>query len=789
MNDKNEIHRIDGRARTIRELLDGAHYTIDFYQREYAWKTRQVQELIDDLSGKFLDYYEEGHARENVEGYGHYFLGSIVISHKNSKRYIVDGQQRLTTLTLLLIHLYHLGRERSDVDPIETLIFSKKFGKRSFNIDVEERNACLDKLFTGERFDASGSTESVQNMTARYEDIQSYFPEELSGKALPYFVDWIRESVHIVEIEAYSDEDAYTIFETMNDRGLSLSLPEMLKGYILANIRKEGDQRRVNAIWKSHMQKFKELGGEEDVDFFKNWFRGRYAETARMIEKGAENKDYERIGSEFHRWVRDQKDLLGLTDSNAFIQFVERDLDFYARQTLRIRKAAQELTEGLEAVRFNEDRQFTSQTQVLLAVLDPSDSKEEIDTKLALVANYLDIWLARRAWNFRDTSQSTVRYAIFALCKKLRGKNATDISMALKADLEENDQYTFAKNPNLRMHQQNRRQIRHILARLTYWVDEQCGVATHFEDLISKGKSKPFEIEHIWPNHPERYSKLFAHPSEFDRGRNRLGGLVLLQRGPNQALGDLPYEEKRDAYVSQGQSLLTRSLHSLAYEKNPAFRQFIERTGLEFESIEHFGQEQQDDRQELYLRIAEWVWNPSRLDLDGEKPPQPEPIVEPDDDDGDAFQVNKEERRQKRSEFWQQVIDESGRSKGIHAHLSAGPFHWLGYREEGFWWCFVVSKNTARCELVMSTFGSDLNKAVFDEIANSRSEIHAAFGGSLEWNRSETQKQSKVFVSLEGGWQEKEAWPRLVPEMIKTMARLYASLQRPAVAAKKKIVG
>ena len=89
---------IDGRARTVRELLDKGKYAIDFYQREYAWQERQVRELIDDLTGKFLDSYESGHSRDEVEGYGHYFLGSIIISHKRGQRFVVDGQQRMTSL-------------------------------------------------------------------------------------------------------------------------------------------------------------------------------------------------------------------------------------------------------------------------------------------------------------------------------------------------------------------------------------------------------------------------------------------------------------------------------------------------------------------------------------------------------------------------------------------------------------------------------------------------------------------------------------------------------------------
>ena len=52
-----------------------------------AWQERQVRELMDDLTGKFLDSHEPGHSRHEVEGYGHYFLGSIVISHKRGQRY------------------------------------------------------------------------------------------------------------------------------------------------------------------------------------------------------------------------------------------------------------------------------------------------------------------------------------------------------------------------------------------------------------------------------------------------------------------------------------------------------------------------------------------------------------------------------------------------------------------------------------------------------------------------------------------------------------------------------
>ena len=86
------MREILGEARTIRELLSGAKYSIDnSYQREYRWQNKQVAELIDDLTGRFREDYEPGHAREAVGKYGHYFLGSIIISHKNGQNLLIGN--------------------------------------------------------------------------------------------------------------------------------------------------------------------------------------------------------------------------------------------------------------------------------------------------------------------------------------------------------------------------------------------------------------------------------------------------------------------------------------------------------------------------------------------------------------------------------------------------------------------------------------------------------------------------------------------------------------------------
>ena len=89
-----------------------------------------MSELIDDLTGRFQADYEEGHAREKVEEYGHYFLGSIIISHKDGQNFIIDGQQRLTTLTLLLIYLHNLQKNPWGHATLESLRFEPSHRNR-----------------------------------------------------------------------------------------------------------------------------------------------------------------------------------------------------------------------------------------------------------------------------------------------------------------------------------------------------------------------------------------------------------------------------------------------------------------------------------------------------------------------------------------------------------------------------------------------------------------------------------------------------------------------------------
>jgi hypothetical protein len=146
---------------------------------------------------------------------------------------------------------------------------------------------------------------------------------------------------------------------------------------------------------------------------------------------------------------------------------------------------------------------------------------------------------------------------------------------------------------------------------MTDYVETRSGMASRYAEYVQRGK-KGYEIEHIWADHPERHTDEFAHPSEFQEYRNRIGGLLLLPKSFNASYGDLPYAEKREHYV--GQNLLARSLHENAYDHNPGFLRFIKQSGLPFRPHAQFKKVDLDARQALYQKLAERIWDPAVLD-------------------------------------------------------------------------------------------------------------------------------------------------------------------------------
>lgn len=602
--------RIDADDKTLREILDTQKYTIDYFQREFRWERKHIEQLINDLETSFFVNYKETHERKDVEFYDPYYLGPIVVCNKEDSLSIIDGQQRLTSLTLLLIYIYNLMKRLAISESVESLIRSTKFGQPSYNLNIDDRIKCLDSLLTHDEYDPSKDDESVKNIVYRYQDIKELFPEDLNGGALPFFIDWLKEKIIFVKIVAYTDENAYKIFETMNDRGLNLTPTEMLKGYLLAKVSND-DKSQLNQLWRKRISELHKYDRAEDIEFFKAWLRAKYADTIRPGKKGAANEDFERIGTSFHTWVKDKRELIGLYKTSDFYDFINKNFEFNSclyQKIAETENSENELTPNLGHMHYISyyPIAYSLSYPLLMAPIKIDDDEKTICKKIDICARFIETFIVFRSVNYRTLSQSSIRYTFYSLVKEVRDKTVSELIQILKDKIKNIDEglsgiLTFG------VHSQNKRFVRYLLARITNFIEDQSSIASSFKNYVTDSIKKPFEIEHIWANNYNLHKDEFEQRDEFKTFRNKIGGLVLLQKGPNQAFGELTYEEKLPYYLRY--NILASSLHKDCYRLNPGFNQFRASSGFNFKSYDHFTKQDLIERTELYKTICESIWS------------------------------------------------------------------------------------------------------------------------------------------------------------------------------------
>lgn len=608
---QNLKNKIDATDISISSILKDQKFYIDYFQREYRWQEKHIKLLVEDLTSTFLKSYKPTDKRPAVANYQSYYLGPVVfsINTDDGKKSIIDGQQRITSITLLLIYLNHLQSESNDKVAISDLIFSESYGEKSFNMTDEVREPCLKALFeTGTYTIQEDDDETVQNMVERYEDIAQAFPEELSNDALPYFIDWFIRNVVIVEITAYSDENAYTIFETMNDRGLNLTPTEMLKGFVLSKITDKKERTEINEIWKNQIQKLHDYGDTVDQSFFQAWFRGKYATTIRPGKAGSENQDFELIGTRFHNWFKDNhKKLFKLKTSDEFYNFFKFQFPFYVNWYTKSWDAQAEFESDLSHLNYINSWGIAESLQdpLLLASIKFDDDKATIKKKLDFVARFIETFTVRRAVNYRKFGQTSIKYTMFGIIKSIRNNDLQTLGENLKKEILELDQKWEAVD-DFRLHGMNRKFVKHLLSRVSSYVDSLVGKDTNYASYHHP-KGRQFEIEHIWGNKFEEHKDEFDQKEDFQEWRNSVGALILLPNGTNQSFNSDKYEHKLKHYIKE--NTYAQTLHSHYYEKNPNFLRSLIIKELDFKPHIEFKKEDISERQELVKRICEKIWD------------------------------------------------------------------------------------------------------------------------------------------------------------------------------------
>ena len=613
--------------KSISELLSGNKFTIDEYQREYKWGQDNITDLINDLLNKFRASYAVDHSIRNVAKYEDYFLGSIILNKKdigdNVVFSIVDGQQRITSITLLLIHLYHVGTEKNVSQDIlsemQRMIYSDSWGSKAYNLDIPDRHVVLDALFKGNEFNYQVHNESVRNMYTRYRDIELENIEKTLGDAFELFLYWFCKRIAIIEISCQSSNQAYDIFETMNDRGKPLSTVDMLKSFFLSHVSDQKKLDHLNSIWRSATYEINTWDNSyystREVTFFKTWFRSKYAAKPDQASGRTSDQELERINNSLNRWARENAKRLNWNREDVIVSLIEDEFKHFSSVYISILKKSNRFNELFDSIYYNDETGFSWQPTILLSSIRLNDDEHEVSRRLRAVSRYIDFWIVSRFANGKRFKSTDFSKELIALIVDIRDMDFGTLKNYLVEKIDSSELQilggTKGKKSGIRELQLNpytKKGIKYILARISEYVQRG---STGNESSWFMWYLNHNDIEHIIEDNYHRYAGDYPSKSDFDSNRNRIGALLLVKSGTNKSFQDKPFLLKKFHYIRSG--FFAGSLDEKNYVHEPGFVNFITKNGFDFKPYEKFGAEETQERTELVARIAGQIWNRDRI--------------------------------------------------------------------------------------------------------------------------------------------------------------------------------
>src|SRR5712692_523707 len=375
----------------IDQVFSNTPYYIDFYQRDYRWTAEPVTRLLDDIFYKFKERYATASdldpGKETIATYPWYYLNTYVRNVVDGRVYVVDGQQRLTTLSLMLIKLRHLARNHGS--KLAGWIDSKIAGQSGFEQEFwmnhvghrTAQQALFDGVDTKKIETSSGIT--AQNMVKNYETVNAWLDKELKDKhCFETFVFYFLHRLVLIDL-AVEQTDVSMVFEVINDRGVRLRPYEILKGKLLGQINKiELDKEDYNGLWERKAAEINAFQEDELDSFFRFYLKAKFAAT---------RKEGQRFDADYHRemFAPDMDKCLGLLHNSAKVKiFLRGDFTYYTNVYIKLRRAYSQDQKEFRAVYFNALLDLEAPFLLALAVCVPNDPLE--DEKIHTLAKEID---------------------------------------------------------------------------------------------------------------------------------------------------------------------------------------------------------------------------------------------------------------------------------------------------------------------------------------------------------------------------------------------------------------
>ena len=529
MPDVSQLH-IEATHKKISEVFSNKYaFSIPAYQRPYAWEKTHVEELLADLSEAM---------EPNPRSDGFYFLGSIVLvkKHGNSDSQVVDGQQRLTTLTILLSIIRDL------TDDLETKINREKYIIQVANEDesIDERLRLQirpkDQYYFKQYIQARGATNNLPSidglpdararMIENAETMKTQL-EKMTTEARNDLLKFILQNCYLVVVEVPTRNAAQRIFTVMNTRGMDLSATDILKANLL---------ERAGQVNEDQLSRFWE---DTEVSLGRDKFNDIFTHIRMIFER---DKPRSALEDGFPRAV---------TSFNEDpINFVNTILDPYAN-AFALSLNDPELRNSFDVVTANlirslnrlDNKDWLPPLLLRLRQYDGGDQENISDFVFQLERLAYYLFMVRADVTTRISRYADVLDVLEPLTHSRPRVQRRELSTGL--DITHDEAFALFDALDGPIYKSTR-VVKPILLRL-----EQASVdasASYDYPIIS--------VEHVCPQTIPEASEWAGWYSEEDHSRwlNRLGNLVLLNSRKNSAAQNFDLERKQSIYFTPGNS-------------------------------------------------------------------------------------------------------------------------------------------------------------------------------------------------------------------------------------------
>lgn len=605
----------------VDSVFSNTTYYIDFYQREYRWTEEPVNRLLDDIFFRFREHYSRSKdldpSREAITtAYPWYYLNTYVTNTVDGRVYVVDGQQRLTTLSLILIKLHHLAKNFDSrlIGWIDGKIAGQSGFEKQFWMNHIGHRAAQQGLYDGhdrKTIDVSSGI-TAQNMVKNYETISTWLDKELIDRhQFETFVFYFLHRLVLINLMV-EQTDVPMVFEVINDRGVRLRPHEILKGKLLGQIEKvELDKDNYNGLWEHQLAAINAYNEKEDEidEFLRFYLKAKFA---------ASRREGQRFDGDYHRamFAQDMDERLGLSRSPAKVKsFLKGEFTYFGRLYEKLLDAYTNPETEFRHVYYSGLLDLDTPFLLVLSACVLNDPYE--DEKIRVIGQetdrYFSLLQLQNAYDSNDFQDSLYEISEIireapvdafrpAFDKQLKATIAARRNVAEVEPLS----YASFRQTGINL---NTRFKRYFFARIDEFLAKEMNLNPKhpIADLVQKtGAKTGFHVEHILSRNDENLALFDDDEERFEQERNRLGGILLLKGRDNISSSNESYIEKLESYANTLH--WNETLRADSYKAKLDMTALRRKYNLDLRPLEHFGPDELEYRHRLLFDLIGIIW-------------------------------------------------------------------------------------------------------------------------------------------------------------------------------------